>query len=226
MFPQDSRPLEAEPAPPAAHRDRTPQRRGVAASLIGVALFSALVGFAVDRYVSTNFNPSATTPVAAAPTTIPSVPRIGSVAAPSSGAAVDPAQQAIQQVIQRGDEEQAQAVASNDPSVMQDTSTADFYQQQVQTNQDLVANGVTAIALANIEWGPVTITDTTASATAWETWTTTYADGTTDQSRDRNVYTLVQDNGTWKVSADDHPDDLQASGPGGGVDPAHRARAR
>src|SRR5207248_5431572 len=98
------------------------------------------------------------------------------------------------QVIQRGDEEQAQALATNNPSVMADTSTPDFYQTQVQTNQDLASNGVTAIKLVNVEWGPVSVNGTTATATAWETWTTSYSDGTNEQSRDRNVYTLVQDN--------------------------------
>src|SRR5205823_14572242 len=139
------------------------------------------------------------------PTTVPSVPRIGAVAAPNgaaptatpasgqtaSAAAADPAQQAIQQVIQRGDEEQAQAVASNDPTVMADTSTPDFYQQQVATNQDLVSNGVSAINLANIEWGPVSVTGSTATATAWETWTTPYSHGTTGLPRDRNGHTLA-----------------------------------
>jgi Peptidase A4 family len=133
----------------------------------------------------------------------------------TSAPATDPQQQAIQQVIQKADQEQQQALASNDPTVMSDTATSDFYQQQVQTNQDLKANGVTAIKLVNIDWGSVSITSGTATATAWETWTTTYSDGTTEQSRDRNVYTLVQDNGTWKVSADAHPDTPAASNPTG-----------
>ena len=217
--PSDWRPPESEqsPPPPAALPVRTSRRWSVAASLVGVALFSALMGFAVDRFVTTNFSPTSSPPpvAAAAPTTVPSVPRIGPVAAPNT----DPAVQAIQQVIQRGDEEQAQAIASNDPTVMTDTSTADFYQQQVATNQDLVSNGVSAIKLVSIEWGPVSVTGTSASATAWETWTTSYSDGTSEQSRDRNVYTLVQDNGTWKVSADDHPDEVQASAPGTGITP-------
>src|SRR5216684_3371052 len=156
--PSDWRPIEegtSPPPPPATQPERSPRRWSIAASLIGVALFSALIGFAVDRYVTTNFSPTSP-PVAAAPTTVPSVPRIGPLAAqngasptatplPSTTAAADPAQQAIQQVIQRGDEEQAQAIASNNPSVMADTSTPDFYQQQVQVNQDLTSNGVSAI---------------------------------------------------------------------------------
>jgi hypothetical protein len=216
--PQDWRPPEAAqpPPPPTVQPEPKPRRWSVAAALIGVALFSALIGFAVDRFVTTNFVPTSPSPVAAAaPTTVPSVPRIGPVAAPNG----DPTVNAIQQVIQRGDQEQAQAIATNDPTVMADTSTPDFYQQQVATNQDLVANGVTAIKLVNIEWGPVSVSGTSATATAWETWTTSYSDGTSEQSRDRNVYTLVQDNGAWKVSADAHPDEVTAVAPGTGVTP-------
>src|SRR5207302_4113494 len=126
---------------------------------------------------------------------------------------------AIQQVIQRGDDEQAQALASNDPKVMADTSTPDFYQQQVQINQDLVSNGVTLIKLINIEWGPISVNGSSATATAWETWTTTYSDGSTEQSRDRNVYALIQQNGSWVISADDHPDDNIAGGVPGASQP-------
>jgi ketosteroid isomerase-like protein len=238
MFPNDPqgwRPVEAASPPPAVQPARTTRRWSVAASLVIVALFSALIGFAVDRFVTTNLSPTGAPPIAAAaPTTIPSVPRIGPVAAPNGGSptatpsttttpTADPAVQAVQQVIQRGDEEQAQALAGNDPSVMADTSTPDFYQVQVQTNQDLAANGVTAIKLVNIEWGPVSVSGTTATATAWETWTTSYSDGTSEQSRDRNVYTLVQDNGAWKVSADDHPDEVQALTPGTGTTPGGAA---
>src|SRR5712692_9318959 len=83
--PSDWRPLEESappPPPPVVQSDRNPRRWSIAASLIGVALFSALIGFAVDRFVTTNFTPPASTPIAAAaPTTVPSVPRIGPVAA-------------------------------------------------------------------------------------------------------------------------------------------------
>jgi hypothetical protein len=233
--PSDWRPMEEgaqTPPPPAVQPHRSTRRWSVAGSLIGVALFSALIGFAADRFVTTNFSPTSTPPLAAAaPTTVPSVPRIGPVAAqngasptatPSttSTTAADPAVQAIQQVIQRGDEEQAQAIASDDPTVMADTSTPDFYQVQTATNQDLVANGVSAIKLVNIEWGPVSVNGTTATATVWETWTTSYSDGTSEQSRDRNVYTLIQDNGAWKVSADAHPDEVTGTAPGTGTSPA------
>src|SRR4051812_16782781 len=89
MFPndqQDWRPPEATPPPPAAPAPqiRRARRRSTAAVLVGVALFSALIGFAVDRYVTTSFS-ATPAPVAAAPTTIPSVPRIGAVAAQNGG---------------------------------------------------------------------------------------------------------------------------------------------
>lgn len=170
-------------------------RRGsVIAVVIAFSLFGALIGFAADRWLTTT--PGLNPPVSLT----------------TSAAATDPAQQAVQQVIQRGDEEQAQAFAANDPSVMADTSTVDFYQQQVQIDRDLRTNGVSDIKLVTIEWGPITINGNSATATAFETWSTTYTDGSTEQSRDRNVYTLVQDNGTWKVSADDHPDDNVGAG--------------
>jgi hypothetical protein len=131
-------------------------------------------------------------------------------------AAPDATQQAIRDVIKQGDDAQAQAFASNDPSPMAAGATNDFYQQQVAVNQDLQANGVTAIKLVTIEWGPITVNGSTATATAFETWSTTYSDGSTEQSRDRNVYTLVLDNGAWKISDDQHPDDPFSGRSGGG----------
>jgi hypothetical protein len=193
----------------------------MAATVAGVALFGVLIGVGVDRWAVTNFPQS---PLGVSLPTVTTGPRTGPVAA-SNGAtrtaqaaptATDPTQQAIQRVIQQGDNEQAQAFESNDPTVMQDTSTSDFYQSQVATNQDLQSNGVTDIKLVGIEWGAINVDGTNATATAYETWTTTYSDGTTEQSKDRNEYTLVQQNGNWVISADDHPDDtIAGSGPGG-----------
>ena len=127
----------------------------------------------------------------------------------------DPAAPAIQQAIQSIDDAQAQAVSSNDLSGLSAAATSDFATQQQSDTQDLLDNGVTDIKLVNIEWGPITVNGTTATATAYETWQTTYSDGTSDQSRDRNVYTLVQQDGGWKVQADEHPDSLAGAFPGG-----------
>jgi ketosteroid isomerase-like protein len=114
---------------------------------------------------------------------------------------------AIQGVIQRANAEQAQAIAARDPSAMADTSTSAHYRELQQINQDLLSNGVTSIALAKLEWGPVTVNGTTATATTYETWSTTYTDGSTEQSRDQNEYTLVQQqDGSWRIQSNDHPD--------------------
>jgi hypothetical protein len=213
--------------------DPQPQRQrrrgaGLAGTVVGVALFGVLIGVAADRWALTNLgqNPLGSVSIP----TITTGPRIGPVAAPDgtpaqaptaqSASSSDPTQAAIQQVIQKGDNEQSQALANNDPTVMQDTSTSDFYQSQVSTNDDLRNNGVTDIKLVGIDWGDISVNGTTATATAFETWTTTYTDGTTEQSRDRNVYTLVQQNGSWVISADDHPDDNIAGGaPGASTQP-------
>ena len=128
-------------------------------------------------------------------------------AAAAAGVPVDaPTQQAVQQAIQGLDEAQAQAIATNDQTVMAATAMPAFYAEEVQNNQDLVAGGVTEVKLLKLEWGDITTDGTMATATVYETWSTTFSDGTTEQARDRNVYTLVQDNGTWKVQTDVHPD--------------------
>jgi len=115
---------------------------------------------------------------------------------------------AVQQVIQHANDEQVQAIAAKDSSVMADTATADHYQQLVSINQDLVRNGVASIALVKLEWGAVAVDGASATATTYETWRTVFSDGSVDQSRDRNDYTLVLDNGAWKISGNDHPDQV------------------
>src|SRR6266851_2661423 len=127
-------------------------------------------------------------------------------------AADQDANAAIQQVIQRSNDEQTQAIAAKDPSVMSDTVTTDHFQDLVQVNQNLLDNGVVSIKLVKLEWGAVAVNGSTASATTYETWTTTLTDGTVDQSRDRNDYGLVLDNGAWKIKTNDHPDAAQAGG--------------
>jgi hypothetical protein len=144
---------------------------------------------------------------AAAPAATAARAPAAAAAPAAAGAPVDaPTQQAIQQVIQGLDEAQAQAIATNDQTVMAATAMPAFYAEEVQNNQDLVAGGVTEVKLLKLEWGDITTDGTMATATVYETWSTTFSDGTTEQARDRNVYTLVQDNGTWKVQTDVHPD--------------------
>jgi hypothetical protein len=121
----------------------------------------------------------------------------------------------LQAIVQRADEQQARALAQDDQTVMRDTATDDHYRQLVQINRGLARNGVTAIELLEIEWGPASVDGDSAKVTAYETWRTTYADGTTEESRDRNDYTLVQTAAGWKISADEHPDeDVMRPAPG------------
>jgi ketosteroid isomerase-like protein len=170
-----------------------------------LVVFIAVIAVAVTRLPTGSLSrPS--------PTSVPTQSSSQAPAATGSSAGAA-SQQAIQQVIQQLDTAQAEAIATNNPNVMAATATPEFYQEQVATNQDLVDNGVTEVKLIKIEWGDIVVNGSTATATAWETWSTTFEDGTTMQSRDRNVYTLVQDNGTWKVQADEHPDQPQPGNP-------------
>jgi ketosteroid isomerase-like protein len=121
-------------------------------------------------------------------------------------------QSAIEQVIQQSNNEQAQALSSGDPTVMQDTSTSSHYQELIQTNQDLTSGGVTGLKLVNLSWGQVNVSGTTATATDYETWSISFSDGTTQQARNENDYTLVQQNGSWKIQKDDSPQSSSGSG--------------
>ncbi|HVC31934.1 MAG TPA: G1 family glutamic endopeptidase [Chloroflexota bacterium] len=133
-----------------------------------------------------------------------------------NGSAVsDTAKKAIQDVIQKANDEQQQAFAKHDSTIMRQTATSSYYAKLVQTNRDLENGGVSAIALVKIEWGPISLSGAgQAQATTFETWRTSYVDGTSDQSRDRNVYTLVQSNGAWQIQDDAHPDDSLDQPPG------------
>jgi hypothetical protein len=112
---------------------------------------------------------------------------------------------AIQQVIQLSNSEQEQAVANRDPSVMSDTATGSYYRSLQQTYSDLVSQGALTVELTNMTWGAITAGGSTATANTVETWVTTYSDGTTDQSTDPNVYTLVNQGGTWLIQDDRQP---------------------
>jgi hypothetical protein len=197
------------PRPPP--KERAPIGGIVVTVILALALV-AIIAIAVTRLTNGGLGRPAAAPTAAS--------RAASSATPASaGTPADAAtQQAIQQVIQQVDDAQVQAIETKNPQVMAATATPEFYQEQVSNNQDLTDNGVTDIKLINIEWGPITVDGNTATATDFETWSTTFDDGTTEQSRDRNVYTLVLDNGSWKVQEDAHPDQANVTpgpGPGG-----------
>ncbi|MBV9578564.1 MAG: hypothetical protein JO057_08245, partial [Chloroflexi bacterium] len=94
-----------------------------------------------------------------------------------ASAAEQDATDGVQQVIQQSNDEQVQAIASHDSSVMSDTATADHYQDLVQINQDLLDNGVNSISLVSLDWGAIAVNGSSATATDFETWRTVFSDG-------------------------------------------------
>jgi hypothetical protein len=161
---------------------------------------------------STPADASATTPAtsstpADASATTPATSSTPANASATTPAANDPALAAIKATVAKANQEQVDAFTKNDPTTMQDTATTSYYNELVKINQDMVSGGVSAIKLVTLEWGPITLQGaTTANVTTFETWQTQYSDGSTDESRDRNVYTLIKDQGAWKIQTDDHPD--------------------
>jgi hypothetical protein len=191
-------------------KPRRPMRPGLGAflfSLIGlVVLVGAFVYFGTSG--TTPFGRSAprAAPTSSAAGRTGAQPQAQATVPPPNGPTATPADaQAIQQAIQKGDEAQVQALASKDPTPMQDIGTPEYYQEMIANNEDLLDGGVTAVRLDRIEWGPIVVNGNTAEAQCYETWTTTFSDGSVDQSRDLNVYTLVNQNGAWKIQGDDHP---------------------
>jgi hypothetical protein len=110
--------------------------------------------------------------------------------------------EAVKQVIERANEAQQKAFVTGDVALMRETATAAYLDELTQINADLARGGVIDFSLVRIEWGGVTITGATATATAYETWRTKYGDGSQDQRTDRNDYSLVLESGTWKIQAD------------------------
>jgi len=188
---------------------------GLLLTLLLLVALIAIVAFGVTHLPTAA--PARPTPVAAnAPAPVAPVATAGPTtqAAATAAAAGSPADQAtaqaIQDVVRRLDEAQAQAIATGNSQLMAPTASPEFYAEEVAANQNLVDSGVTEVKLVNIEWDQILVNGDSATATAFETWTTSFDDGTTLQSRDRNVYTLVRDgSGNWKVQADDHPDQQQ-----------------
>ena len=201
MLPSNVSEYEATNPPPK--RSGGPRfSAGLLLTVILLVVLGGVIFFAVTRMpVGT---PARPTPAAATRAT--PAANVAPAGSPADAATTA----AIQDVIKRLDNAQAQAIQTGNPQLMADTASPQFYAEEVATNQDLVDSGVSEVELVNIEWGDIYVQGDTATATAYETWTTTFTDGTTLQARDRNVYTLTRDSsGTWKVSADEHPDQQQ-----------------
>jgi len=200
MLPSNAPDWEAANPPPNKVGPRV--SGGIIVTLVLLVGLIAVIAFAVTRLP--------TTPVARS--AAPATPAQSSAPAAGGGVTADAAtQQSIQDVIRKVDDAQVQAIATNDPQMSIATATPEFNAEQAAGNQDLLDNGVTEVKLLNLEWGQITVSGNSASATVYETWSMTLDDGTTVQSRDRNIYTLVKDNsGNWVVQADVHPDQPSA----------------
>ncbi|MDP9265079.1 MAG: G1 family endopeptidase, partial [Chloroflexota bacterium] len=132
----------------------------------------------------------------------------------SSATMSEAAQTAIMGTIRRANAAQQQALAAGDPTPMRDSSTAAYYEEMQRINSDLTNGGVTAIELVRMDFGQITVNGDNAKATTTETWRSTLNDGTTDETTDRNEYSLVLENGSWKIEGDDHPDSAASGGQG------------
>ena len=111
---------------------------------------------------------------------------------------------AVQQAIQHSNDEQVQAIASRNVSLVTDSVTGDYAQQLTSTLQDMLDHHVTSIALLNLQWGPITVAADGSGAvvTTYETWRVVSTAGTVDDAPTRNEYTVVLDSGTWKIKSD------------------------
>ena len=126
---------------------------------------------------------------------------------------------AVKQVIERANQAQQKAFETGDTTLMRETATSSYYDELTQINTELARGGVTGFTLVRIEWGDVMVTGATAAATAYETWRTMYGDGSRDQRTDRNDYTLVLEDGAWKIQADVQAGTQSVTG-GSGTAPA------
>ncbi|MBM2811879.1 MAG: hypothetical protein HW416_2638 [Chloroflexi bacterium] len=131
----------------------------------------------------------------------------GSDSAPTGSTPTADVESAIKRVIQKSNLDQERSIAARDSSLMRDTSTDAYYQHVARVNQSLIDSGIVQVRLENLEWGPITADGDRATAITFETWMAAVADGRSSQSRDRNVYRLVQQDGQWKIESNEHPDE-------------------
>ncbi len=110
----------------------------------------------------------------------------------------------VQTVIQRSNDEQVQAIATRNLSLIADTLTADHVPELTAILQDMIDHKVNSIELLKLDWGPIVVAQDGkgAVATTTETWRITSSAGTVDDAPVRNDYTLVLDSGGWKIKAD------------------------
>jgi hypothetical protein len=162
-----------------------------------------------DEDVPTDSPPEAPTdsPTAiptATPTVIPTAtPTVIPTATPTAIPTVNPTT-ALQQVIQRSNDQQMQAIATRNLSLIADSLTDDYFRVLANTLQDMLDHKVSNITLLKLDWGAIVIAPDGASAvvTTYETWRIVSEAGSVDDEPHRNDYTVVIDNARWKIKAD------------------------
>jgi hypothetical protein len=159
-----------------------------------------------DDDVGTSMEPPTDTPTPIATATPTVIPTFTPTPSPTATPTPNPTAVAagLQQVIQRSNDQQVQAIATRNLSLIADTVTADHFPELANILQDMLNSKVTAIALLNLDWGPVVVAPDGSSAvvTTVETWRIVSQAGTVDDAPMRNDYTLVLDNATWKIKSD------------------------
>src|ERR1700687_355021 len=160
-------------------RTGRPKRRSATVCIGAIAVITALVATACT-------GPSGTTPSAANPSpTATASPSASPTASAQSDATT------VQAVVRKANDEQQQAFAQKNPTLMKDTATAAYYAQLVQVEATLRSAGVTAIQMLSMSFGQSTVQGRSAQVATTETWRATYADGTTTDDTSLNHYSLV-----------------------------------
>jgi Peptidase A4 family len=129
----------------------------------------------------------------------------GTGTAPSPTPSAASGSAAVRAVIQKANQEQQQAFAQDNPTLMRGTATAAYYAQLVQIDTRLRSSGVTAIQVRSATFNQVTVDGNAAQATTTETWQATLSGGSTNTNTTVNNYTLVLVGGAWKISGDTQP---------------------
>lgn len=124
---------------------------------------------------------------------------------PSPSTAASGTEAAVEAVIQKANQEQQQAFAQDNPTLMRSTATAAYYAQLVQTDTTLRSSGVTAIKLRSETFGQVIVQASSAQATTTETWQATYTDSSTSVETTMNIYQLVLGTSVWRIKSDTIP---------------------
>ena len=139
-----------------------------------------------DDDVGTSMEPPVDTPTPV-PTFTPTViPTFTPTPMPTATPTPNPTAVAagLQQVIQRSNDQQVQAIATRNLSLIADTLTADHNQELTFILQDMLNSKVNAIALLNLDWGPIVVAPDGSSAvvTTFETWRIVSQAGTVDDA--------------------------------------------